>query len=199
MISRRMPRAERRTQLLHVAKVVFARQGFHQTAMTDIAASAGVTKPVLYQHFGSKLELYLGTISDVEQRLTNSLIDAAIPFDRNEGRVRAGFAEFARFVVADPDGTTLLLGSRSNLDAIAPQSADAAFSRSLARRIGELYADDVRRPDYAFVVAAVIGIGEAMAGQWLASDRSMGADRLGTLMAEQALRGLVRPDDLVDA
>lgn len=199
MINRRMPRAERRTQLLHIAKVVFARQGFHETAMTDIAASAGVTKPVLYQHFESKLELYLATIGEVEQRLTNSLIDAAIPFDRNEGRVRAGFTEFARFVVADPDGTTLLLGSRSNLDAVAPESADAAFSRSLASRIGELYADDVRRPDYAFVVAAVIGIGEAMASQWLASDRSMTAGRLGALMTEQALRGLHQPDDLVGA
>lgn len=57
----RMPRAERRAQLLDHAVDVFAERGYHGTSMDDIAGRAGVTKPVLYQHFTSKSHLY-GTI-----------------------------------------------------------------------------------------------------------------------------------------
>ncbi len=198
MMSRRMPRAERRTQVLHVAKVVFARQGFHRTTMTDIAGSAGVTKPVLYQHFESKTELYLAALADVERKLTESLIAAALPIGTTEGRLRAGFHEFARFTTTDPDGLTLLLSSRSNLAEIDPDAGMAAFSRSLAREIDRLYEPEGLRRDHHFVVAGIIGLGEAMANQWLASDRSMSAGRLGALMAEQALRGLHQPDELVE-
>ena len=55
----RLPAAERRRQLLQTATEVFAVRGYHDSAMNDIADAAGVTKPVLYQHFESKRELYL--------------------------------------------------------------------------------------------------------------------------------------------
>lgn len=58
-MSLRMPAAERREQLLSVALDVFAGEGYHQTSMNQIAEAAGITKPVLYQHFASKRELYL--------------------------------------------------------------------------------------------------------------------------------------------
>src|SRR5258706_128056 len=61
----RLPAARRRRQLLDVALDVFAASGFHQTSMEDVAEAAGVTKPVLYQHFGSKRELYLELLEDV--------------------------------------------------------------------------------------------------------------------------------------
>ena len=61
-MSLRMPAAERREQLLAVALDVFAREGYHQTSMNDVAEAAGITKPVLYQHFESKRELYLALI-----------------------------------------------------------------------------------------------------------------------------------------
>ena len=50
----RLPAAERRRQLLDVALHAFAENGFHKTSMNDVAEAAGVTKPVLYQHFASK-------------------------------------------------------------------------------------------------------------------------------------------------
>src|ERR1051326_4833656 len=57
--SARLPRLARRTQLLGAAQEVFVAQGYHAAAMDDIADRAGVSKPVLYQHFPGKLELYL--------------------------------------------------------------------------------------------------------------------------------------------
>ena len=58
----RMPRRERRVQLLESALEVFVAQGYHAAAMDDIADRAGVSKPVLYQHFPGKLDLYLALL-----------------------------------------------------------------------------------------------------------------------------------------
>ncbi|MGH3818112.1 MAG: TetR/AcrR family transcriptional regulator, partial [Pseudonocardiaceae bacterium] len=66
----RMPRDERRAQLLAAATDVFVNNGYHATVMDDIAERAGVSKPVLYQHFPSKLELYLALL----ERHTDELV-----------------------------------------------------------------------------------------------------------------------------
>ena len=58
----RLPREERRRQLLNAAQEVFVSNGFHGAAMDDIAEAARVSKPVLYQHFPGKRELYLAQI-----------------------------------------------------------------------------------------------------------------------------------------
>jgi AcrR family transcriptional regulator len=58
----RLPRLARRKQLLAAAQEVFVAQGYHAAAMDDTADRAGVSKPVLYQHFPGKLELYLALL-----------------------------------------------------------------------------------------------------------------------------------------
>ena len=67
-VTPRLSRSARRTQLLAAAKTVFVTQGYHSAAMDDIAVRAGVSKPVLYQHFPSKLELYLDLLRRVRCR-----------------------------------------------------------------------------------------------------------------------------------
>ena len=62
MAAARMPAAQRRTQLMDVAMRVFSREGYHGATMADVADAAGVTKPVLYQHFPSKRDLYLALL-----------------------------------------------------------------------------------------------------------------------------------------
>src|SRR5215217_5833367 len=68
----RLPRKARRAQLLDSALEVFVAQGYHAAAMDDIAERAGVSKPVLYQHFPGKMELYLALL----EQSTNHIIDA---------------------------------------------------------------------------------------------------------------------------
>src|SRR5215831_5789973 len=97
-MSTRLPAARRRTQLLHVALGVFAERGFHVTSMNDIAEAAGVTKPVLYQHFGSKRELYLELLEDVGRRLLDEITKATVSADGPRHQVEAGFAAYFRFV-----------------------------------------------------------------------------------------------------
>ena len=75
-VNARLPAAERRRQLLDTALEVFAAQGFHATSMNDVAEAAGVTKPVLYQHFASKRRLYLELLEDVGAQLGDIIAKA---------------------------------------------------------------------------------------------------------------------------
>ena len=72
----RLPRDERRGQLLVVASDVFVDHGYHAAGMDEIADRAGVSKPVLYQHFSSKLELYLAVLSHHVDNLVSGVQQA---------------------------------------------------------------------------------------------------------------------------
>jgi len=72
-----MSRDDRRVQVLTVAQDLFAREGFHHVSMDDIAVRAEVSKPVLYRHFPSKLDLYLAVVDHRGEALV-AAVDAAL-------------------------------------------------------------------------------------------------------------------------
>ncbi|HEX7374467.1 MAG TPA: helix-turn-helix domain-containing protein, partial [Steroidobacteraceae bacterium] len=82
-----MSRTARRAQLLHAARSVFVSQGFHATSMDDIADSAGVSKPVLYQHFSSKLGLYQALLDESAAEMVRRVEQAIAASDDNAIRV----------------------------------------------------------------------------------------------------------------
>src|SRR5690625_7086841 len=88
----RMPRDERRAQLLEAAKHVFVGNGYHAAAMDDIAERAGVSKPVLYQHFPGKLELYLALLDTSCRTIVDGVREALASTHDNRERVEAVFA-----------------------------------------------------------------------------------------------------------
>ena len=94
----RLPRDQRRIQLLDAASEVFASRGYHAAAMDDIADAAGVSKPVLYQHFPSKLDLYLALLDQSCDRLVEVVEEALASTDNNADRVIATFAAFYEFI-----------------------------------------------------------------------------------------------------
>ena len=94
----RLPRQERRTQLLAAALEVFVAQGYHAAAMDDIADRAGVSKPVLYQHFPSKLDLYLALLDAGGQQLTARVREALLSTHDNKLRVQATIESYFAFV-----------------------------------------------------------------------------------------------------
>ncbi len=103
-MTERLPRPERRKQLLDVARSVLAQQGYYDTTMAQIAEAAGVTKPVLYQHFDTKHDLYRTLLLDFGSELQARVTSAATTTDIPRDRVRAGIAAFVDFVAAEPDG-----------------------------------------------------------------------------------------------
>ena len=85
----RLPRDERRAQLLVAALEVFTAAGYHSAAMDEIADRAKVSKPVLYQHFPSKLELYLAVLDLHIDSLVFAIQKAIASTRENSSRVSA--------------------------------------------------------------------------------------------------------------
>src|SRR5579859_6993979 len=83
----RLPSPARRRQLLGAARDVFVAQGYHAAAMDEIAERAGVSKPVLYQHFPGKLELYLALLDESVAELLRSVSSALSSTPDNRQRV----------------------------------------------------------------------------------------------------------------
>lgn len=97
--ARRLPRAQRREQILKAATTAFARNGFAATGLDDIAAEAGVTRVILYRHFDSKTDLYQAALdrfrivlSDHVAERVGGFTDASI-----DGLLKAATAEPAGF------------------------------------------------------------------------------------------------------
>ena len=96
-----MPRRERRAQLLDSALEVFVAQGYHAAAMDDIAERAGVSKPVLYQHFPGKLDLYLALLDVSCDTIIDNCRIALDSTDDNKQRVAAAMAVFYDYVAGE--------------------------------------------------------------------------------------------------
>src|SRR3954449_1536100 len=99
--SPRLPRTARRVQLLAAAQEVFVAQGYHAAAMDEIAETAGVSKPVLYQHFPSKLDLYLALLDRHCDDLVARVRGALDSTEHNADRVVATMGAFFEFVSSD--------------------------------------------------------------------------------------------------
>src|SRR6476469_206296 len=93
----RMPRSARRAQLLEAAQAAFVESGYHAAAMDDIAARAGVSKPVLYQHFPGTLELYLALIDQHTGEL-EQLVRDALALSDNKARINTMTRAYFDFV-----------------------------------------------------------------------------------------------------
>lgn len=113
----RMPRAQRRTQLLELATQVFTQKGYHGTSMDDIAAAAGVTKPVLYQHFDSKVTLYLEVIDIIAVGLLAEVREIGAFEGDTTQRVRYGITRFYELISVQ-NALRLFTGNESISDEV---------------------------------------------------------------------------------
>src|SRR6476660_8662541 len=94
----RLPRSARRKQLLAAAQEVFLANGYHAAAMDDIAERAGGSKPVLYQHFPGKLELYLALLDTHCDALVTRIRGAMAATNDNKDRVSGAMRAYFEFV-----------------------------------------------------------------------------------------------------
>ena len=86
-VRRRLPVAERRELIVEAAGRLFGERGYDGTRLDDIAAAAGVTKPILYRHFDSKRELYLALLARHRDDLP-SFLDAIPEVGSPQERLR---------------------------------------------------------------------------------------------------------------
>ena len=132
----RLPADQRRQQLLDVACDVFAERGFHATSMDDIAEAAGVTKPVLYQHFPSKRALYVELLDDTgDQLLRRARPPRPRNVERGRDRVESGFLAYFRFVADSRAGFRLLFGASIRTDPEFARIVDTVVQRRGRRHL----------------------------------------------------------------
>jgi AcrR family transcriptional regulator len=171
---RRLPAARRRRQLLEVALHLFGTRGFHATSMDDIAEGAGVTKPVLYQHFPSKGELYLELIEAVSAELVEAVTTSATAETLPYHRVLAGFQAYFRFVEQRTSAFSLLFGGGARED---DGGADAIrrVEDTIAGTIAELIDVDLEAEHRNLIGFAIVGLAEVSSRRWvLRSEESPG-------------------------
>jgi AcrR family transcriptional regulator len=185
----RLPAPARRDQLLAVAVEVFAREGFHATSMNDVAVKAGVTKPVLYQHFASKRELYLELLSAVGERLLDRIRRATGQATSPHEQVEQGFAAYFRWVAEDRDEFALLFGGGARRDEEFA-GAVRAVEGHIAKAIAPLIAADID-PDHRQTLAyALVGLAEGTSRNLLARHAPFDPERLARQVADLAWAGL---------
>ena len=94
----RLPRRERERQLLDLAGELFSERGYAGTSMDALADRAGVTKPVIYNLFGSKAGLFAACTSELGERLFETVAAAVVGIDDTEELIRAGSLAFFAFI-----------------------------------------------------------------------------------------------------
>ena len=185
----RLPAARRRAQLLRHALRVFAREGFHAASMEDIADAAGVTKPVLYQHFVSKRKLYQELLDEISTSLMAAITEATSSAGGPRQQVERGFAAYFRFVADNRDAFTLLFGSGGRRDAEFAdytRRVEATIAEAVARLIDADLDDDHRR----LLAYGIVGMAEGTSRHFVAEAMPVDADVAARRLAELAWAGL---------
>ncbi|MDK8345705.1 TetR/AcrR family transcriptional regulator [Brevibacterium sp. UMB1308A] len=169
---KRMPRAQRRSQLLSVSTEVFARQGYHATSMDNIALEAGVSKPILYQHFESKHELFTTIMDSAIEELAERLTTTLETVDSREERVHQSFYGYFEFVKENRSAFIVMSRTSSELS-----DARTRWSRAVDTYV-EIISESIRDRNNLDDVQAYV-MGRAIAG-----------------MAEQASQVCIDYDDV---
>ena len=189
--SNRLPRSARRRQLLGAAQEVFVAQGYHAAAMDDIADRAGVSKPVLYQHFPGKLDLYLALLEEHAEAMVAAVREALDSTTDNKLRVAATIEAYFRFV--DEDGGAFRLVFESDLTN-QPEVRERVEGTTLAcaELISEVIQDDAGLPPEQARLLAVglVGMAQVAARFWLSEGGSIPRDAASRLLASLSWRGI---------
>ncbi len=187
----RLPRQARRQQLLGAAQEVFVAQGYHNAAMDDIADRAGVSKPVLYQHFPSKLELYLALLDEHADDLVAKVRQALDSTTDNRQRVSASVAAYFDFVTGDGEAYRLVFESDLRNDPAVRERVER-MTTSCVEAIARTIAQDTGAGEDEALLLSVglTGLAEVGARWWLASEGRVDRDRAVELLARLSWRGI---------
>ena len=190
--SGRLPKSERRTQVLSSALEVFVDAGYHATGMDDIAKRAGVSKPVLYQHFTSKLDLYLALLDAGIDELHASYTAGLRSTSDNKVRVQRTVQAYFEFV-EDPQGAYRLVFESDLINEPAVRErvdqADLAVAQAIAHIITE---DTGLSPQQALLLGSgMLGMSQVAARRWLRHARTdISREEAAELIASLGWRGI---------
>ncbi|MEU6079426.1 TetR/AcrR family transcriptional regulator [Streptomyces sp. NPDC047108] len=187
----RLPRRARRNQLLGAAQEVFVAQGYHSAAMDDIAERAGVSKPVLYQHFPGKLDLYLALLDQHCEALLQAVRAALASTTDNKLRVAATMDAYFAYV-EDEGGAFRLVFESDLTNEPAVRDRVDKVSLDCAKAVSEVIAEDTDLPAEQSMLLAVgmCGMAQITARYWLGSGQKLPRDAAAKLVSSLSWRGI---------
>jgi AcrR family transcriptional regulator len=188
MMRTRLPRAEREQQMLGAARVMFAERGYGAVTMDHVAATVGVTKPLLYAYFGNKERLYLACMEPAARALRDEVAAAVAEAEEPADALELGVQAFFSFVDRDRDAWRVLFDEtlpsggeiarrvaehREELEALVARLVVARLPRAGRRRAAV---------EVEALSTALLGAAESLARWWL---------RTGALSAGEAAELLI--------
>jgi len=189
----RLPRSARRKQLLEAAQEVFVAQGYHAAAMDDIAERAGVSKPVLYQHFPGKLELYLALLDRAVDTVIQGTRAALESTEDNKQRVAATMHAFYTYVASEEGEFRLVFESDLTNEPAVRERVDRV-THACAEAVSEVISADagLNREQSMVLAVSLVGMAQVSARYWLASadQDSLQQQNAADLVASLAWRGI---------
>jgi AcrR family transcriptional regulator len=203
-----VPRAVRERQLVELGEELFAERGFAKASMDELARRAGVTKPVIYELFGSKDGLFRACLEGLALRLAEQIAEAARGADRAAGaagagvgaagagvgapdaeaRLRAGGLAFLRFASENRVAYELLYEGRFSDAAVAVRKRQAALILELMREIAPRDVD----PRELEVAANAVNSAYEGVAHWMWDHPEMDVEQLADWTVELLLPGLRR-------
>ncbi|MBO0833866.1 MAG: TetR/AcrR family transcriptional regulator [Actinobacteria bacterium] len=187
----RLPRLARRRQLLDAAMEVFVARGYHAAAMDEIAERAGVSKPVLYQHFPGKQELYLALLDESIEALVEEVRTALKSTNDNRQRVTATFSAYYSYISENKGTFRLIFESDLTSEPAVRQRIDKA-DQSCGDMISEVIKQDagIGDDEAKLLGISLVGMAQVSARYWLSTLGSIPRDAAEQLVARLAWRGI---------
>jgi AcrR family transcriptional regulator len=186
----RMSGKERREQLLDVGRTLFADKGFDGTSVEEIAEKAGVSKPVVYEHFGGKEGLY-AVVVDREVRRLLDRITASLDGDHPRLLLEQAAGALLEYVEKETDGFRILVR-----DSPVASSAGtfASMISDIASQVEHVLAAEFKARNYepklaALYSQALVGM-VALTGQWWLDARKPGREEVAAHLVNLAWNGL---------
>lgn len=187
---KRMTGKERRQQLVGIGRELFAERGFDATSVEEIAARAGVSKPVVYEHFGGKEGIY-AVVVDREMRTLLDMMGDALTADDARGKIEKAALALLRYVEENTTGFRVL--TRDSHVASGTGSF-AGLLNDIASQVEHILADEFAERGYDRALApmyaqALVGMW-ALTGQWWLEVRKPKRDVVAAHLVNLAWNGL---------
>lgn len=187
----RLPRDERRAQLLVAALEIFTASGYHAASMDEIAERASVSKPVLYQHFPSKLDLYLAVLDLHIDSLVFAIQKAIASTRDNRNRVKATIEAYFGFIEGEGEAFRLLFESDMSVEPQVRERLER-MSYDCAVAVSAVISADTGLPKDESMILAIglIGCAQITARHWLEKGGKIDKSQASALIASLLWRGI---------
>jgi AcrR family transcriptional regulator len=170
---------------------VFVAQGYHAAAMDDIAERAGVSKPVLYQHFPGKLDLYLALLDAACDEVIDNCRQALAATHDNKTRVAAAMAAFYSYVAGERGAFRLVFESDLTSEPAVREQVEHVTSEC-ASMIADVIHDDTGLPpeQSRLLAVSLVGMAQVSGRFWISESSGLTQTQAIELVSGLAWRGI---------